>query len=102
MAIFQGAIYHAKAALEIVPTYPDPHDSLAFGYTQKGMDVRRFRNTKRRSVMSGMHNTQTTSLLHNGYGTSLARTGHVQERANIFAKVSNSIRRCRRDIVISA
>lgn len=82
----QGAIAHAKAALEIVPTYPDPHESLAFGYTQTGRDAEAIPEYEKALSYVGMHNNETTSLLHNGYGTSLARTGRVQEASEHFRK----------------
>jgi Tfp pilus assembly protein PilF len=83
---YEGAIYHAKAALEIVPSYPDPHDSLAFGYTQKGMDAEAIPEYQKAFSYVGMHNQESLSLLHNGLGTSLARTGHVQEASEEFRK----------------
>ncbi|MGZ4961035.1 MAG: tetratricopeptide repeat protein [Limisphaerales bacterium] len=81
-----GAIYHAQKALEIVPTYPDPHDSLAFGLTQKGRDVEAIPEYQKALSYEGMHGQESLSLLHNGYGTSLARTGHVAEASEEFRK----------------
>jgi tetratricopeptide (TPR) repeat protein len=83
---FDGAIYHGNAALEIVPTYPDPHESLAFAYTQKGLDAQAIPEYEKALSYQGMHNAETTSLLHNGFGTSLARTGRVQEASEHFRK----------------
>jgi Flp pilus assembly protein TadD len=88
---FNGAIEHASMALEIVPTYPDPHETLAFAYTQKAgaennrnFDLQAIPEYEKALSYPGMHNTESTSLLHNGYGTSLARTGHVQEASEHF------------------
>ncbi len=81
-----GGIYHAQKALEIVPTYPDPHDSLAFGLTQKGRDVEAIPEYQKALSYEGMHGQESLSLLHNGYGTSLARTGHVAEASEEFRK----------------
>lgn len=83
---FDGAIFHAQKALEIVPSYPDPHDSLAYGYTQKGLDSEAIPEYEKALSYVGMHNQESLSLLHNGYGTSLARTGHVQEASEHFRK----------------
>jgi tetratricopeptide (TPR) repeat protein len=90
---YDGAIYHAQKALEIVPTYPDPHDSLAYGYTQKAgaennpnIDLLAIPEYQKALSYDGLHNQESLSLLHNGLGTSLARTGHVQEASEEFRK----------------
>ncbi|MDB6057713.1 MAG: hypothetical protein JWO95_1557 [Verrucomicrobiales bacterium] len=79
-----GAVEHALKALEIVPSYPDPHDSLAYGYTQTGRDAEAIPEYLKAFSYVGMHNHESLSLLHNGYGTSLARTGHVAEASEEF------------------
>jgi Flp pilus assembly protein TadD len=83
---FDGAIQHAREALEIVPSYPDPHDSLAYAYTQKGLDADAIPEYEKALSYEGMHPQESLSLLHNGYGTSLARTGHVAEACEEFRK----------------
>jgi Tfp pilus assembly protein PilF len=83
---YDGAIYHANAALQIVPSYPDPHDTLAFAYTQKVMDQQALEHYRIVLANAAAHQPSDLSLFYNGYGTSLARTGQVAESCEEFRK----------------
>jgi tetratricopeptide (TPR) repeat protein len=90
---YDGAIEHALTALQIVPTYPDPHDTLCFAYTQKSTvtddrawDLKAIPEYEKVLSNEAGHTVETLSLIRNGFGTSLARTGHLVEASEQFRK----------------
>ncbi len=90
---YDGAIEHALIALQIVPTYPDPHDTLCFAYTQKSsvtddreLDLKALPEYEKVLGNASAHTQESLSLIHNGYATSLARTGHLLEASEHFRK----------------
>jgi tetratricopeptide (TPR) repeat protein len=78
---FQEAIIHANEALRIVPTYQEPHTTLAFGY---GMSQRldEALPAYERALKFEPKNAQ----LHNGYGAALAQKGRLEEARAAFSR----------------
>ena len=78
---FNEAIEHGLAALKIVPTYPDPHQTLAFAYTQ----TQRFTEALIEYPIA-LKFDPNNSKLHNGYGTALGSQGKMDDACAEFAR----------------
>ncbi len=76
---YDEAIEHCEEALRIVPTYPDPHATLAFAYTQSG----HLPEAAKEYPLALKYDPDNANL-HNGYGSVLAQLKRFSEASEEF------------------
>lgn len=78
---YAEAVQHAQSALEIVPSYPDPHSTLAFGYYMLNQ-----MNKALPEYEKALQFETNNARLYNGYGAALGTVGKLPEACDIFKK----------------
>ena len=76
---YAEAIEHCEEALRIVPTYPDPHATLAYSYGQSGHN----KEAVREYPLALKYDPDNANL-HNGYGAALAQERRFAEATEEF------------------